>query len=188
MKEIIILASGNGSNFESICKYFSKSKSIRVKQLITDNKDAFVIQRAKRLNIDYKIIDYKHFKNKSEYNLALFDHLKSIDFDLMVLAGYMRILPNYIVNHYKGKIVNIHPSLLPNYKGLNAIAKAYENKERYTGITIYYVDEGVDTGQIIFQKKVRIRKKDTLETLEKKIHKIEHKYYPKVIEKILSEK
>lgn len=186
MKEIIILASGNGTNFESICLYFAKSKFIRVKQLITDNQDAYVIQRAKRLNIDYKIIDYHCFKNKNEYNQFLFEHLKSIDFDLMVLAGYMRILPDYIVNYYKGKIVNIHPALLPNYKGVNSIARAFENKEKYTGITIHYVDEGVDTGKVIFQKKVKIRKNDTLESLEERIHKIEHKTYPIIIKKILN--
>ncbi|MFA6639456.1 MAG: phosphoribosylglycinamide formyltransferase [Defluviitoga tunisiensis] len=186
MKEIIILASGNGSNFESICVYFSKSKSIRVKQLITDNKDAFVIQRAKKLNVDYKIIDYHCFNNKSEYNHTLFEHLKSFNFDLIVLAGYMRILPDYIVNYYKGKIINIHPSLLPNYKGINAIVRAFENKEKYTGITIHYVDEGVDTGKIIFQKKVRTKKSDTIESLEKRIHKIEHKTYPKIIKRVLA--
>ncbi len=98
----------------------------------------------------------------------------------------MRILPDYIVNYYKGKIINIHPSLLPNYKGINAIVRAFENKEKYTGITIHYVDEGVDTGKIIFQKKVRIKKSDTIESLEKRIHKIEHKTYPKIIKRVLA--
>lgn len=186
MKKIVILASGNGTNFEAICKYFSKSEKISIIKLITDNKEAQVVERAKILGIDYEIIDYSTFKSKKEFNDYLFDRLKALDFDLMVLAGYMRILPGYIVRYYADKIINIHPSLLPKYPGLRSIERAYNNKEEYTGITIHYVEEEVDTGKIILQKKLKVDKNWDLEKLEEEIHKLEHQYYPQVIENLLS--
>jgi len=186
VKKIVILASGNGTNFEAICKYFSKSSKISIIKLITDNKKAQVVERAKRLGIDYEIINYGTFKSKKEFNDYLFGRLKDLDFDLMVLAGYMRILPSYIVRYYANKIINIHPSLLPKYPGLRSIEKAYNNKEKYTGITIHYVEEEVDGGRIILQKKLKVDKNWDLEKLEEKIHKLEHQYYPQVIEKLLN--
>ncbi|MGY4686364.1 phosphoribosylglycinamide formyltransferase [Petrotoga sp. DB-2] len=186
MKKIVILASGNGTNFEAICKYFLKSSKTSIIKLITDNKKAYVIERAKGLGIDYEIIDYSSFKSKKEYNDYLFDRLKDLDFDLMVLAGYMRILPGYIVRYYADKIINIHPSLLPKYPGLRSIERAYNNKEEYIGITIHYVEEEVDTGKIILQKKLKVDKNWDLEKLEEEIHKLEHQYYPQVIENLLS--
>lgn len=186
MKKIVILASGNGTNFEAICKYFSKSQKISIIKLITDNKEAQVVERAKILGIDYEIIDYSTFKSKKEFNDYLFDRLKALDFNLMVLAGYMRILPSYIVRYYANKIINIHPSLLPKYPGLRSIERAYNNKEEYTGITIHYVEEEVDGGRIILQKKLKVDENWNLEKLEEEIHKLEHQYYPQVIENLLS--
>lgn len=186
MKKIVILASGNGTNFEAICKYFSKSEKISIIKLITDNKEAQVVERAKILGIDYEIIDYSTFKSKKEFNDYLFDRLKALVFDLMVLAGYMRILPGYIVRYYADKIINIHPSLLPKYPGLRSIERAYNKKEEYTGITIHYVEEEVDGGRIILQKKLKVDKNWDLEQLEEEIHKLEHQYYPQVIENLLS--
>ncbi|HBT50873.1 phosphoribosylglycinamide formyltransferase [Petrotoga sp. 9T1HF07.CasAA.8.2] len=186
MKKIVILASGNGTNFEAICKYFSKSEKISIIKLITDNKEAQVVERAKILGIDYEIIDYSTFKSKKEFNDYLFDRLKALDFDLMVLAGYMRILPVYIVRYYVDKIINIHPSLLPKYPGLRSIERAYNKKEEYTGITIHYVEEEVDGGRIILQKKLKVDKNWDLAKLQEEIHKLEHQYYPQVIENLLS--
>ncbi|RLL88671.1 phosphoribosylglycinamide formyltransferase [Petrotoga sp. HKA.pet.4.5] len=186
MKKIVILASGNGTNFEAICKYFLKSSKISIIKLITDNKKAKVVERAKRFGINYEIIDYTTFKSKKEYNDYLFGRLKDLDFDLIVLAGYMRILPGYIVRYYANRIINIHPSLLPKYPGLRSIERAYNNKEEYTGITIHYVEEEVDTGRIILQKKLKVDKNWDLTKLEEEIHKLEHQYYPQVIEKLLN--
>jgi phosphoribosylglycinamide formyltransferase-1 len=186
VKKIVILASGNGTNFEAICKYFSKSEKISIIKLITDNKEAQVVERAKILGIDYEIIDYSTFKSKKEFNDYLFDRLKALDFDLMVLAGYMRILPVYIVRYYVDKIINIHPSLLPKYPGLRSIERAYNKKEEYTGITIHYVEEEVDGGRIILQKKLKVDKNWDLAKLQEEIHKLEHQYYPQVIENLLS--
>lgn len=186
MKKIVILASGNGTNFEAICKFFLKSSKISIIKLITDNKKAKVVERARRLGIDYEIIDYTTFKSKKEYNDYLFGRLKDLDFDLIVLAGYMRILPGYIVRYYANRIINIHPSLLPKYPGLRSIERAYNNKEEYTGITIHYVEEKVDAGRIILQKKLKVDKNWDLEKLEEEIHKLEHQYYPKVVEELLN--
>ncbi len=185
-KNIVILASGNGSNFEAIVNHIRKeSLPINVKFLITDNPGAFAIQRAERLGIPYKVIDYKKFENRSEYNKALDRFLSSIEFDLMVLAGYMKILPAFIVRKYWRRIVNIHPSLLPSFPGLHAIEKAFNYGVKVTGVTVHFVDEGVDTGPIIAQECVKVEEDDTLETLEEKIHKVEHKIYFEAIKKVL---
>ena len=110
---------------------------------------------------------------------------KNEPWDLLVLAGYMKILPPEIVRKYKGKIINIHPALLPSFRGLNAIEKAWKHKVKITGVSIHFVDEGVDTGPIITQIPVRIKENDTLESLEERIHKVEHLIYIEVIKKLL---
>ena len=112
--------------------------------------------------------------------------LRKNDIKLVCLAGYMKILPAYFVKSYKGKIINIHPSLLPKYKGLNTHKRVIENNEKYTGCTIHYVNRFLDSGKIICQRKVKITKKDNKRSIEKKVLKIEHKMYPKIINKILS--
>ncbi|AEX84829.1 phosphoribosylglycinamide formyltransferase [Marinitoga sp. 1135] len=181
-KRIIVLASGNGSNFEAIVKKLRNKYKIK---LISENKNAYVLQRAIKLDIDYELINYKLYKSREEYNQKLFEYLKREEPDLIVLAGYMKILPEYIVEHFENQIINIHPSLLPAFKGLNAIKQAFEYGVKYTGITIHYVNNELDGGKIITQEVVKIEREDTLETLEEKIHKLEHKLYPKVIDKIL---
>ncbi|KAF2956303.1 phosphoribosylglycinamide formyltransferase [Marinitoga sp. 38H-ov] len=181
-KKIIILASGNGSNFEAIVNKLRNKYSIK---LISENKEAYVLQRAINLYVDYEIINYKNFENRDLYNKKLFEKLKKEKPDLIVLAGYMKILPDYIVDFFSKRIINIHPSLLPAFKGLNAIKKAYDYGVKYTGVTIHYVNNELDGGEIIAQDIVKIETEDTLHSLEEKIHKIEHKLYPKVIDKIL---
>lgn len=187
-KSIVILASGNGSNFEAIVKKIRKNNwPIVVKALITDNPKAFAIERAKRLKVPTIILDYKAFSSKQEYNKILLEKLEDLNPDLVVLAGYMRILPPFIVERFRFRIVNIHPALLPAFPGLNAIERAYKAGCKVTGITIHYVDEGVDTGPIIEQAALRIREGESLEELEKRIHKLEHRYYPEVIKRLLLE-
>ncbi len=188
MKRIVVLASGNGSNFEAIVRYMRKCNcGIEVEALITDNKEAYAIKRAKKLHIPTIILNYSDFTSKDKYNHALLNKLKEISPNLIVLAGYMRILPSYIVNEFKGRIVNIHPSLLPSFRGLNAIERAYKKGAKCTGITIHYVDEGVDTGKIIEQRCIRIREDEALLSLERRIHRLEHFYYPRVIKNLLTE-
>ncbi|MEO0198314.1 MAG: phosphoribosylglycinamide formyltransferase [candidate division WOR-3 bacterium] len=188
MKSIVILASGNGSNFEAIVRKIVKNNwPITVKALITDNPLAYAIQRARRLKVPTIILDYKSFKSKEDYNKTLLEKLVDLKPDLVVLAGYMRILPPFIVERFRYRIINIHPALLPAFPGLNAIERAYKAGCKITGITIHYVDEGVDTGPIIEQAALRIRKGESLEELERRIHRLEHKYYPEVIRRLLLE-
>ncbi|ABR30257.1 phosphoribosylglycinamide formyltransferase [Thermosipho melanesiensis] len=176
LPNIVILASGNGSNFETIVKATKNGiLNANILMLIT-NKKCFAEERAKCLNIPITRLG----KNWSK---DLYDLLKKLNPDLVVLAGFMKILPPNIVNSFK--IINIHPSLLPAFPGKDAIKQAYDYGVKVTGITIHYVDEGVDTGPIIFQKALEIDGL-TLDEIETNIHKLEHEYYPKVIQKILN--
>ncbi|WGS64699.1 phosphoribosylglycinamide formyltransferase [Marinitoga aeolica] len=181
-KKLIVLASGNGSNFEAIVRKLRNRYEIK---LISENRDAYALQRAIKLNIDYELINYKYFRERESYNKKLFEYLKKEEPDLIALAGYMKILPEYIVEYFSGRILNIHPSLLPAFKGLNAIKQAFEYGVKYTGVTVHYVNNELDGGKIITQEVVKIEPEDTLETLEEKIHKLEHRLYPKVIDKVI---
>ncbi len=186
MKKIVILASGNGSNFEAIIKAIRKNSwPIECVAMITDNPFARAIKRAKRLKVPYVILDYKSFEGKRAYNEALMKKLEELSPDLIVLAGYMRILPPSIVERFRWKIVNIHPAILPAFPGLNAIERAYKAGCKVMGITIHYVDEGVDSGPIIEQACIKVREGETLESVERRIHRLEHKTYPYVIKKLL---
>jgi len=188
VKRIVILASGNGSNFEAIVRKMREwGCGVNVVALITDNKKAYAIKRAKRLKVPVIILDYRDFKSNVEYNKKLLAQLKALSPHLVVLAGYMRILPPFIVEEFRGKIINIHPSLLPAFAGLGAIERAFKAGVKYTGITIHYVDEGVDTGEIIEQRCIRIRDNETLVSLERRIHRLEHYYYPRIIKRLLTE-
>lgn len=187
MKKIVILASGNGSNFEAIVRTIKKINwPIEVLCLITDNPEARAIKRAKRLKVPFEIINFKEFANKKSYNEYLLSRLEYYNPDLIVLAGYMRILPAFIVERFRWKIVNIHPALLPSFPGLNAIERAYKAGCKVMGITIHYVDEGVDSGPIIEQACTKVKEGETLEQVERRIHKLEHKFYPRIIWKLLS--
>ena len=171
MTRIAIFASGNGSNFEAIIKYFKNSTIEFI--CVSDNPEAYVLKRAKRLNI-------KSYYVKHENTLAF---LRKNKFDLIVLAGYMRILPEDVLK--TGTFINIHPSLLPEFKGKNAIERAFGAKVKKTGVTVHYVSKEVDSGEIIAQETVEISSDMTLEELEYQIHKTEHKLLPKTIEKLI---
>jgi len=185
-KRLIVFGSGNGSNFQAIVEYFrEKELPVEFVFLFCENPKAKIIERAKSLGIKALVEDFKKFKSREEFDRRVERILESVDFDLLILAGYMKILSESVVKKYKYRIVNIHPSLLPAFPGLNAIKKAYKYGVKYTGITIHYVDEGVDTGPIIEQVALRILENETLEELERRIHRIEHYFYPRVIEKLL---
>lgn len=173
------MASGNGSNFENIVKKLRNKVDI---ELFTENKNAYVIQRAEKLKVKTHIIDFKSFC-RDEYDEKLYKFLKKQTPELVVLAGYMKILSPKIVDNFK--IINIHPSLLPAFPGINSIKKAYNYGVKITGVTVHWVDRGVDTGKIIEQKSVTIEKDISLKNLEKKIHEIEHEIYPRILKKIL---
>jgi len=173
MKKVAVLGSGNGSNFQAIVEYFRTSTYSIEFHCVSNKKDAYILERAKNLGIKSHFVEFKNNR----------DFLAENNYDLIVLAGYMRILPSEIVNNHK--IINIHPSLLPKFKGMNSIEEAYNAKVPKTGVTVHYVDEGVDTGAVIEQVEIDIMPDITIEELEKKVHEAEHKLYPSVIEKIL---
>ena len=190
MLKLAILGSGYGSNFQAIIDAIEfDGLSAEVVCVISDVKDAHILTRAKNNQIPNYYIDCYPFKNiiKEAPEKNLISVLMEHEPDLIVLAGFMRIIKNELLGAYKGKIINIHPSLLPNFPGLDAGKKAFDAGVKETGCTVHYVDEGIDTGKIILQEKVTVNKTDTLEVLMKKIHDAEHIALPKAINVIIDE-
>ncbi len=183
-KKVAIFISGRGSNLKSLIKYFKKKNSlIKIVLVISNNPDAKGLKyadRSKIINYGFKSIRKSIFENQS---LKL---LKKYNVDILCLAGFMKILSGNFIKKFSKPILNIHPSLLPKYKGLNTHARAIKNKDSFSGATIHVVTQKLDSGKIILQKKVKILKKDNPKTLEKKVLKIEHEIYPRAIKNFLS--
>lgn len=183
---VAILASGNGSNFEALAHQFQAGLLPgELAFVFSDHHNAYVLERARRLNIKAYSFEVKEFENKAAYEKALLQLLQEEEIDLIVLAGYMRIIGKTLLSHYSNRILNIHPSLLPSFPGLHGIKDAYEYGVKVTGVTVHLVDDGVDTGPIIAQEPVMILPDDSLESLEEKIHQTEHRLYPKVLRDVL---
>ncbi|MCZ6639285.1 MAG: phosphoribosylglycinamide formyltransferase [Candidatus Dadabacteria bacterium] len=181
---VAVFASGSGTNLQAIID--ADIQTIEIAVVFTNNPDAYAIERAKKHNIQVEIIDHKNYKTREEYEKHIIDVLDPYKLNLIVLAGFMRIFSTVFVRAYKNKIVNIHPALLPSFPGINAGRQALEYGVKYTGVTVHFVDEGVDTGPIILQSVVEIEDEDTEDTLLEKIHEVEHRIYPKAIELISS--
>jgi len=186
MKRIAIFASGSGSNAENIINYFEKVEKVEVCLIISNKSDAFVFQRAKRLGIPFLHITKKQFY-KSDDVISI---LKSLSVDLIVLAGFLWLVPSSLIESFPKRIVNVHPALLPKYggKGMygNHVHTAVkENRETETGITIHYVNDAYDEEAIIFQTKVGLSSDDQVEDIVTKIHKLEFEYFPNVIHGVL---
>ena len=179
---LAVLLSGNGTNFQAIIDNIEKGQlKAAIKIVISNNKDAFGLQRAKKHNIKNLCIDHRDFEDRESYDLRLMETLEQESVDYIVLAGFMRILgPNFIRNFPK-KIINIHPSLLPKYPGLNTHKKVLENKDKEHGVTVHIVDEGLDSGPIIGFIKVKVEDGEKESNLENRIHKLEHYIYPKIL-------
>ena len=185
-KKIVIFASGSGSSVENIILKFKKTPNTEVVKIYCDNPKAYVLDRAKKHNIKYLIFNSSDLKNN-----VVFDDLNLIRPDLIVLAGFLKKIPENIIKSFKKRVINIHPSLLPKYGGkgmygLNVHKKVIVNNDSETGFTIHHVNKEYDEGDIIFQKKIEV---DTslADELAKKVLKEEHKHYPLIIEKILNE-
>ena len=178
-----VFISGKGTNLKNLIKFSKKDNSpIKISIVISNNKKAYGIRYAKKNKIKIKIID---FSKKREIN----DLLKILKFNnirLICLAGFLKILSKDFIKSFKGKIINIHPSLLPKYKGLNTHERVLENNEKFTGCSVHFVNEKLDGGKIILQKKIKIFKKDNVKSLKKRVLKEEYKLYPKSIIKIFS--
>ena len=178
-----VFISGTGSNLKSLIKFSKLKKSpIIIKMIISNNFKAKGLQYAKIYKIKKKVFDFKNALSEKKVT----HELKKNNINLICLAGFMKILSESFIKNFKGKILNIHPSLLPKYKGLNTHEKAIKNKDKYSGCTVHFVNSRLDSGKIINQKKVRINKFDTPKSLAKKILTQEHKLYPVAIMKILS--
>ena len=181
---ISVFISGRGSNLLSLIKYSNIKKSkIKINLIISNNKFSKGLEFAKKNKIKYHVINYS---KKKQAELKILEYLRKNKIDLICLAGFMKILSSGFIRKFKKPILNIHPSLLPKYKGLNTHKRAIKNKDKFSGATVHLVTPRLDSGKIILQRKVRISKADTEQTLAKKILKIEHKLYPSAIEKIFN--
>lgn len=179
---IAIFASGNGSNFEAIVKAQNEGKIPgNISLLVCDNPKAFVLQRADKFKIKTVLVKRDDFGSRTDFEEKIIEYLRDKDIDLIIMAGFMRMLGPLIVSRYRGRIMNIHPALLPAFKGAEAIKDAFDYGVKVTGVTVHFVDEEMDHGPIILQQPVAIEEGDTLAGLETKIHKIEHKLYPQAI-------
>ena len=178
-----VFISGRGSNLKNLLK-FSKTKKSPIKiDLVVSNKKAFGLKYADQYKVKKKIISFKRNKIAEKRSLIV---LNKRNIKFICLAGFMKILSKNFIKKFKGKIINIHPSYLPKYKGLNTSVRALQNNEKYSGCTVHYVSEKLDSGKIILQKKIKISKNETEISLDKKIIKEEHKLYPKAISKIFN--
>ena len=182
-KKTAIFISGRGSNLKTLIKFSKKEISpINIKLVISDNSNAKGLIYAKKNKIrSIVLVD----KNRNLFEKKLLNYLKKYKISFICLAGFMKILSKDFINKFGNKILNIHPSLLPKYKGLNTHERALKKKDKFSGCTVHYVDENLDSGKIILQKKIRITKNENLKSLEKKVLKIEHEIYPKSILKVL---
>ena len=186
MKNICIFASGNGTNFEAIVDAVNNGiiENAKVVMLIVDRKNAYAILRAKRLNIEYRYVNATKFNSREDYEREIVNSISPLNIDLICLAGYMKIITNVLLDAYKGKIINIHPALLPSFKGAHGINDAFNFGCKVFGVTIHHVSSELDGGKIIAQKAIEYYGNDVLE-LEGKIHDIEHVLYPDVVNKLL---
>ena len=183
-KNTAVLISGRGSNLKSLIKYSKTKKSlIKIVLVVSDNFNAKGLNYANKSNINNIGIKYSNRKSFEDRLLKL---LKQNNVDLICLAGFMKILSSSFIRKFNKPILNIHPSLLPKYKGLNTHNRAIQNKDKYSGATVHIVNDKLDSGKIILQKKVKILKSDSKKSLEKKVLKIEHKIYSKAIIKLLA--
>lgn len=184
MKKIAIFASGSGSNAENIAQYFKGNEFLNIECIYSNKADAFVLERAKKYNIPTLVFNRDEFYNSEK----ILDSLKAYDVDLVVLAGFLWLIPQNLIDNFS--IMNIHPALLPAYGGKGMYGSkvhqaVVDNKEKESGITIHYVNEKYDDGQIIFQAKCDVLPSDTADDVAKKVHDLEYEHFPKVIDNLL---
>ena len=186
IKKLAVLVSGNGSNLQSIIDSINIGDiNANISLVISNIETAFALKRAKKENLKSAFLNHKNFSSRESFDQALSELLIKHEIDLIVLAGFMRILSNSFTEKFNRKIINIHPSLLPKYPGLNTHEKVINNKEKFHGVTIHLVDEGLDSGPIIAQAKFEATKYKDIDSLITKVHSLEHKLYPLIIKMIV---
>ena len=183
-KNIAVFISGRGSNLKSLINYSKKKNSlIKIMLVISNNTNA----KGLKIANNFKIKNYAiKFKNRSIFEKQSLKLMKKYNIDMICLAGFMKIVSGNFIKKFANPILNIHPSLLPKYKGLNTHLRAIKNKDKFSGASVHKVTQKLDSGKIILQKKIKILKKDTVKSLEKKVLKIEHEIYPKAIVKFIT--
>ena len=186
MKRLAIFVSGSGTNMENILEHIRAGKiKAEAALVVSDNPEAYALRRAEKFNVECVVADRKNFPSRETFESEIERHLARKKIDFILLAGFMRILsPGFVKAHPK-RILNIHPALLPKFPGGHAIRDAWEAKVKMTGVTVHFVDEGVDTGPVILQREVPVDPGETLESLEKKIHAVEYELYPEALNCVL---
>ena len=188
-KRFAIFVSGSGTNMENIAKKARSGElDCEIVTIVCDNPEALALKRAASLGLETFLVKRENFKTKVEFDAHITEHLRRRKIDAILLAGYMRILSPEFVRAWQGRILNVHPSSLPKYPGAHAIRDAFEAREKETGVTIHFVDEGVDTGPVVLQRRISIEPTDTLETLETRVHGVEYELYPEAIKLVLEGK
>lgn len=188
MKNIAIFASGSGTNAQKLMEYFSTRKTAKVKLLLSNKADAFVLERARNFSVNTMVFDRDDFYR----NGKVLRELRKHNIDFIVLAGFLWLVPAEIINHYRRRIVNIHPALLPEYGGKGMYGSRVHNAvigngEKESGISIHYVNEHYDEGDIIFQARCEVKAGDSPGSLAARVHSLEHRHYPAVVEKLVAE-
>jgi phosphoribosylglycinamide formyltransferase-1 len=182
MQKYAVFISGNGSNLQAIIDSQNKGEiKAELALVISSNPKAFGLKRAEKAGIKFLVFDPANYTNRQSVDRDIVIILKEHKIDFIVLAGYMRLLTPYFIKHYPNKIINVHPSLLPSFKGASGIKDAFTYGVKQTGVTVHFVNEKMDNGPIIMQDTVKINEEDTLETLEEKIHRVEHRIYPQAV-------
>ena len=180
---IAVFVSGNGTNLQALIDAQSKGDLSEgcIKLVVCDKPGVFALERAKETGIKTFVLEPKDFDKREDFDKEILKVLEKEKIELIVLAGFMRLLSGCFIQEYKNKILNVHPSLLPSFKGVNGIRKAFEYGVKVTGVTVHFVSEKLDEGPIVLQEEVDIKEDETLISLEEKIHEVEHKLYPKAV-------
>jgi len=180
---IAVLVSGNGSNLQALMDAEDRGELAdgKIVLVLSDKPEAYALKRAEGKGIKTLVIEKTGFSSREDYDKEVAKKLKEADIELVVLAGFMRILSEYFISEFKDRIINIHPALLPSFKGVHGIKDAYESGVKVTGVTVHFATKELDAGPVILQAAVAIDKDDTLESLEEKIHAVEHRLYPEAV-------
>ncbi len=188
-KRIAVFASGFGSNLQALIDYNADHDlNGDIVMVFSNNKDAYALERAKKNKIKTVFMDSSKYSSRQQYDMKIMELLKEEKIDLIVLAGYMFILSSEFVRQFRNKILNIHPALLPSFKGTHGIRDAFQCGVKVTGVTVHFVEEDLDSGPIIIQRAINVRQDESMEELEEEIHRVEHKIYPLAVKYFCEDK
>ncbi|MBO4353214.1 MAG: phosphoribosylglycinamide formyltransferase [Eggerthellaceae bacterium] len=179
--KIGILLSGSGTNFQAIADAAAEGLPVEIAHVVSSRPDAYGIERAKALNIPVLVMNREIYSDPIAADTMIVDTLKASDVEYVVMAGYMRMVTSVLLDAFPNRILNLHPALLPSFKGAHAIQDAFDYGVKVTGVTVHFANEEYDKGPIIAQRAVAVRETDTIESLEERIHEVEHEIYPQVL-------